>query len=332
MNVINFLSSETYIVLPTKACPKVYLVVTNGKLAKQAFELYNPFSFKAKILKAFARIMFVYLNPLAKTLLPTIKFKCSPFITFLEGKFQKKISSSVYISTVKDKVVLQLQGVDGILGYLKYPVTSDGKERLFNEKKAISILSKINLTPDVVLSDNYNDQPFIVLQYLKGSIGLVGKTDCNYILEKLKKTKKFKLIAHPRVLDFKNKIHLHQLDELDSRLDNIIKKSKHEYLEVYEHGDFAPWNLIKTNTGTIPFDFEYFVESGLENLDEIKYHFQIQTLLNKKNGLELIQILNAKINIKEFHLSLQLFLIKEILNKHELQEDYCFEYSLLKLC
>ena len=51
MEVIDFLSEGTYVVLPTKATPKVLLTINNSKLAKQAFKLYNPFSFKAKFLK-----------------------------------------------------------------------------------------------------------------------------------------------------------------------------------------------------------------------------------------------------------------------------------------
>ena len=60
-----------------------------------------------------------------------------------------------------------------------------------------------------------------------------------------------------------------------------MKLSEVNYLEVYEHGDFAPWNLMVTEKGIIPFDFEYFEEFGLEYLDEIKYHFQIEHFLKR---------------------------------------------------
>jgi hypothetical protein len=103
------------------------------------------------------------------------------------------------------------------------------------------------------------------------------------------------------------------------------------YREVYEHGDFAPWNIIQTNTGLVPFDFEYFEEIGLEYLDELKYHVQIENLLKAKTGLELIDSISAKVNISEFQIMFQIFLIKEILTKTKGNESIGLEESLLQL-
>ena len=51
MNATDFLSSNSYIYLPTSKNPKVALVVDNSALAQNAFKLYNPFSQKAKLFK-----------------------------------------------------------------------------------------------------------------------------------------------------------------------------------------------------------------------------------------------------------------------------------------
>ena len=330
MNATKFLSAETYVVLPTKANPRVFLSISNSEMARLSFELYNPFSKKAKVFKAVTKFICVYCNPLARLVIPTIQFEKSDFIEFLEKNFKKKIVNSLYVATAKDKVVLQLQDDNGVLGYLKFPITSLGEQRLLNELKAIKILSKLCLVPKLLFDNTYYGTPFIVLQNQIGAIGHVNQQEYKTILDKFKKDKSFKLVNHPRVINLKNKLKIYDLDEISNRLNNLISSSKNTYLEVFEHGDFAPWNLIKNENGIIPFDFEYFEECGLEYLDEFKYYFQIENLLNKRIGLELIKTLKSILNIKEFNIILQVFLIKEIVNKHGANESYEFENSLLK--
>ena len=330
MNATDFLSGESCIVLPTKANPRVYLAINSRKTAKQAYMLYNPFSKKAKLLKVVTRFLSVYCNHMAKLLLPTVKVAKSDFISFLEKRLKKEIISSVYIATAKDKVVLQLQDSKDIVGYVKYPISSIGKKRLLNEHKAITTLSKINLVFEVLVYDSYKGTPFIILQNLKGTIGNASQKEYNQILDSLKKEKSFRLNSHPRILDIKNKLKLFELFDIMDTLEILLRFSKLRYLEVFEHGDFAPWNLIRTEKGVIPFDFEYFEEQGLEHMDELKYHFQIENLLHGRKGKALIEVISSNVTIKEFDLIFKIFLIKEIVNKYGVGESYALENTLLK--
>ncbi|MDG1398531.1 MAG: hypothetical protein P8P88_09110, partial [Polaribacter sp.] len=104
---------------------------------------------------------------------------------------------------------------------------------------------------------------------------------------------------------------------------------KDYYSEVYEHGDFAPWNIVKTKNGMAAFDFEYFVENGLEYLDIIKYHFQVGRLLKGKNQNDLYQYVSDKIGISEIREMLSLFLLKEIMNSYQQNKASNFETKML---
>lgn len=332
MRDIDFLSEGTYLVLPTKANPKVLLSINNSASAKRALKLYNPFSFKAKFLKVVVQFFCLYCNPLAKVFLPTVKVSKSDFIFFLEKKLKTStLTSSLYKATIKDKVVLQLQTDNSIIGYVKYPLNNIGIKHLLNEKKAIEILSEKHLVDSFILSDTYNEKPFLVLKELEGEIKKNNKLDIDAILNAYKKPKSFLLKEHPRVKQLREALKIYDLENYLIILDHICETSRELYDEVFEHGDFAPWNIIESENENMPFDFEYFEEQGLEYLDKIKYHFQIEHLLQGKSGLKLIDAVSAKIDAKEFVIIFKVFLIKEIINKKEVKQSTELEESLFKV-
>ena len=184
MKGIKFLSAGTFVVLPTKSNPRVFLSIDNGKVAKLAFNLYNPFSNKAKLLKAVLKFVCLHANPLGKVLAPTIKASKSELISFLEETLDTApLTSSVYIATIKDKVVLQLQADNRVIGYVKYPLNDIGLKHVLNEKRAIDLLSKKQLIDSYLLFDSYNETPFIVLKGLDGKIKKNNNKDINIILD-----------------------------------------------------------------------------------------------------------------------------------------------------
>ena len=332
MNAINFLSSGTYLVLPLPSSPKVYLSIDSGVVSKKSFELYNPFSFKAKLLKQVAKLLCIHLNFLAKRILPTFTAQQSDFIIFLENKISKKIKVSAYLATANDKIVLQIICENKIYGYLKFPISQEGIHRVLNEKKAIEIFANKNLIAPILMDGEYNKSPFIILENIAGEISDINNNDYKKVLVSFQKTNTFLLYKHPRIIQLENKCKNLKLNNLQKKLGHICEKSTTTYKEVLEHGDFAPWNLIKTKErGLIAFDFEYFHDNGLEFLDELKYHYQVENLLKKKKGEDLLLSLKNKLDIIEFEFIFSVFLIKEICNKEELAEDYSQEEFLLNL-
>lgn len=331
MDATKFLSSGKYLVLPSKHQPKVYLSFEENRFLKNAFKLYNPFSNKAKIFKLSIALATKYLYTLSSFFLPILKIEQSPFSKYLNSTLNKHIVISLYISTANDKFVLQLQDVQSnIYGYLKYPISEIGKQRILNEKYAIKILSDCNVIPKLLYDGRYEDNPFIILKDMEGSIKQMPNKTYKKVLNLFYKEKEYLLFEHPRVKDLQSKLKILDLTKYNELLSKAILKSNKKYKEVYEHGDFAPWNIIQMSDKIIPIDFEYFVENGLEYLDEIKYHFQINHLLLKKNGFKLINAIASKVNILEFIIIFQIFLIKEIINKHESSKSYDFENLLLK--
>lgn len=330
----NFKSSNSYLFLPTKRHPKVALAIDTKKISKNSFMLYNPFSFKAKVLKNIA-----YLITLLK-LSFFIKREITPssFILFLEEKLDMKLISSLYFATEKDKVVLQLQTENSkvknskIIGYIKYPLTLDGKKRLENEKRAIDILFNYGIVDNYILFDTFNHQPFLFFSPLEGNITMPSSNKKIYtLLETLKRDKEYILEKHPRIITLKKDLKKYDLDEYLTLLQKIIYLSKNSYTLVYEHGDFTPWNIMCLKNGEYKlFDFEYFIEDGIEYFDLIKYFYQIGKLLKQMDPSEIIAFIYSKIKISEKELVLQLFLLKEILKQKKEKKNCDYEIKTLK--
>jgi len=330
MNDISFFSNSRYLFLPTKKDPKVMLAIDSTEVASNSFKLYNPFSKKAQFLKQVFYFISKYFHPFV--LKYTVSYDNSEFITFLENKLDQNIISSIYNATAKDKVVLQLQSKNAsVLGYVKYPLNEAGEQHLLNEKKAIEILSSIELLDNYLLFESFNRKPFLFLKELKGDIGTVEDKNVYKIVEKFKRNEKFFLCDHPRILQIESYLLEFNMTEYMKILQKCKSKSSLEYSLCYEHGDFAPWNIVKVEDSYIPFDFEYFEENGLEYFDLIKYFYQVGRLLEAKEGEELISYVVAKIEIEEAYLLFQIFLLKEIMRMHKENEIFDFEIKILDL-
>ena len=240
-------------------------------------------------------------------------------VSYLEKLLENDLHVSLYYATARDKIVMQLQTQNTqVVGYVKYPLNEYGVQRISNEIKAIEILSSKNILKSYMLKDSYENRPFVILYELNGIIDIVADDVIKTLAQKLQREKSYRLENHPRILSLKESLYsLNMFNEL-SALKMICKNSLAEYALVYEHGDFAPWNIVKVGDEYIPFDFEYFVEDGLEYFDLIKYYYQIGSLLESKNGDTLKNYVCSKIDMSEIAYIYDLYLIKEeLLNNLE---------------
>lgn len=331
MKGIDFFSSGKYLYLPSKFDPKVILAVNDPITARNSFKLYNPFSKKAKLLKRISSFLVLNTNRISERIFSISNESKSDFIQYLEDKLKITIRTSLYFSTAKDKVVLQLQSDFEIVGYLKFPMNEKGVKRLLNEKKAIEILSKKNIVDSPILFDYYKSQPYLLLKELKGEINELTIGELKSLLGKLKKNQTFRLFEHPRVKQLITDLDEIGFQEYKVMLNEVCIASKKKYLHVYEHGDFTPWNIIKSSNDYVPFDMEYFEENGLEYMDLIKYFYQVGRLLRNYSKIKLFKFICRKIKIDEIDLLIKLFLIKEILQKKIEKESYQFEKEMLKI-
>ena len=324
-----FFSGGNYLYLPTINNPKVILAVGDKNMVQNSFNLYNPFSVKAKLLKRFFKFLFINDFEFSKKFGNYKRQQKSEFIQYLETKLATKLISSVYIATSKDTVVLQLQSAKQIVGYLKYPLNKTGVKHLLNEKKAIEILSQNNIVVPYLLFDKYKEKQFLILKKVEGKIANVKNKDLKFLLNKLKKSKYFTLKKHPRIIKLKRQLENKNLLKLSNLLDSIVNASWKSYCEVYEHGDFAPWNIFQSNNGCVPFDFEYFEDKGLEYMDIINYYFQTGKLLHKYSFKNLLDFICAKAKLSKNKSLIQIFLINEILTCNQEHRPYEFESKFL---
>jgi hypothetical protein len=325
-------TENKYLLLPTKKNPKVALNIRNRKAAINAFKLYNPFSIKAKLLKYFFFFL-TYLSPFyVKKIFSKVIDDKNALIRHMVNELQEDVIPSFYYATNKDKVVLQLQTLEGdIVGYLKYPINEIGLLHIENEEKAIQILSDKKIVHNYLLQGEFHGTPFILLSPLEGHIGLIERQSLEQLVLKFRKDGLFLLGKHPRIKTLEQNLKSVNLTEYVQILASTIQESTTQYACVYEHGDFAPWNIVNAGGQLIPFDFEFFVNEGLEHLDMIKYYFQVGTLLQNKSGKELISFVHFNIHIDEFFCLFKIFLIKEIYNKTIHNEGYEFELDLLSI-
>jgi len=327
-NINNFFSENEYIFIPSTSNPKVILAIDNKEIKNNSFKLYNPFSYKAKIYKFFLKNLYNF-SIISNAF--KVSHTDSPFINYLNRQFNEKFISSIYKSTEEDKVVIQLQTSRQIFAYIKFPLNETGCKRILNEKKAINALSKLNIVEHYLAFDYFEKNPFLVLKPLDGVYSLYNKESILSLLEKLKSNEETNLLDHPRTIEIAEILKKDKI--LYKRFYRAISRSRNSYKIVYEHGDFAPWNIIKSKRDNrlILFDFEYFVEKGLEWLDFIKYYYQIGRLLKNYNMIKIINYVYAHFDIKEKDILFQFFLYKEIADKMRENKTCEFEINLLKM-
>ena len=330
MNINDFSSANRYIILPSKSRPRVYLPIDTKSISDNAFCLYQPFSLKGKMVKSFARIIFHNFNALAKRIFPTYSLTKSEFLSVLEDELKVPLKSAMYLATDKNKMVLQLQTGNDILGYLKYALNTQGVRQIKTEINALRLLAKDKIVPSPLLTGEFEGRPYILSPNLQGQIKILSKEKYDTVLNRMKREHKFALDQHPRILSLLHRLRDQGLAVHAARLENLCSLSKHNYFEVFEHGDFAPWNLVDHWNEIIPFDLENFVEHGIEHFDEIKYHFQINHLLRHKKGKKLISAIRNKMPIQEFDIIFQAYLIKEISENYDIGKPYQLEAELLE--
>ena len=332
---MNFSTNNDYIYLPSKKNPKVALAIDNASLTRNSFKLYNPFSKKAKILKFIVKFSVLYCNSLFKFFFSSKVNIHSDFIIELEKKIGQSLNVSIYFSTDKNKVVLQLQSKESlIIGYLKLAINNVGNNHIKNEVFAAKFLSCKEIIDSnyLLLEGVYEGWNYCLLKELKGVIGVVSDENIKLIINTIETKDAFVLSEHPRVLDIREKLELYGFENLLLLLNKSIVKINKSFKVVYEHGDFVDWNIIETYNGNYCiFDLEYFNKNGLEYMDLFKIYYHRGSLIEKKTGIKLINFMQLNIKSIFFKELFIIFLLKEITIKCEEKLNFRIEKNILSL-
>jgi hypothetical protein len=312
--IFSFLQKGTYLAFPSRKNPKLLICSNSEKEIISSMGLYNPQVLRGKLLKflyffvilhfKFARRFFVIYNLSSKGVI----------IDSLERKFKKKLSTAVYISTEKDKYVIKLFNNNKTYAYLKIPINTIGVSRINNETLALKTLQKFNAINFYLDSDFYNNKPYLILKPLTTINKVLTNIELLDILDRYKKNIKHNIKNHPRVLQLLFDLSESKYSKFHLQISELVNNCTDSFEEVYEHGDFALWNIGETNNNQLTaFDFEYFIFRGIENFDLIKYHFLHFYLIKKYKGLKLYNSVKSSVDIDNFNVLFLLFIIKELL-------------------
>lgn len=329
----DFYSEGSYLNFP-KTKKKVSLFVNSYAFFSTSIKLYQPFSRRAILFKK-GLIILAKTVPSILKLISNKKEK-GGFIIWIERQLGKKLFSSIYYPTIFDKLVIQLTTEEeSILGYVKIGLNKKGNAKILREKQAIEILlTNTNLLLDNYLIEEgvYKKNEFIIVKEIEGISKELTELEISTILNRLKKSQEFVLKEHPGFIKLYHNSVKSNIKELKEFLEIVRNISKVKYKLVYEHGDFAPWNIIEDNEGNIKlFDLEYFIKDGIEYLDKFNYYYQTEKLLKKLETNELITSLKTKIKIREFDIIFGTFLVNKILYKVKEDSPFNNEIELLKI-
>lgn len=244
-----------------------------------SFEFFKPHSIKAKLVKYLA-INFPIFNITYK--------KKSLFINYLENKLNAKFISSIYFSSCKQKVVIQLQKNEIIFAYVKYALNEKGNQKIKNEQIALESLSS-EAIPKLIDKGSFNGFRFIVTKniFSDDNYKNIKCLNLNFLLKKFKRrdASSFLLRDHPRIINIKNNLKKYYLPKYEFYFNKIISADKKKYKVIAEHGDFTPWNIIN-NYYLV--DFEEYTKDGLDGMDICHYFFVEQLYIKKMSVKDIV--------------------------------------------
>lgn len=268
------------------------------KNIKTAFELYQPSSFKGKLLKNF----FPYLKDLSivrsklkiKEVLNPLSSEIYPIFEKIFGVTRPDISIFLGTPSVHQKTTIQIFKGNHILGYAKISEKKDIVDLFQKENELLSDLSSLGLKniPKPLFLDQTKEGASLFIQDTTKTTS--SKSPAEWTVHH----ENFINDLHKKSL---TKINFRQSDlflSLEYLKDNLyrlpaemplalLKKTVNDILEEYScedvvfsvyHADFTPWNMFFNDEGLYVFDWEYssrFYPYGLD-----KYHFHIQQWIN----------------------------------------------------
>ena len=305
MNVENRLSSGSYVLLPTRKYPKVFL---NRSSFGNAMKLYNPFSLKGKVLKAIATF-FPWFN--------LMYVEGSDFSNFVDNLLGFNATLSLYLATDSKKLVYQICKEDSIYGVLKISTSSDFNELVDTEIGALKFLGKETdvSVPHLMLEGDFQGCRFFISEYIEGCIGHVSDEEAFAIAKQLALG-----ISVPLIETAIYKSVSDVLSENDSARELLERLPKDSIVNIaLVHGDFTPWNIINAKEFVL-FDLERFDFAGLEQFDLITFFFQSGRFLYHLDGIELVDFVVDKIG-KAFRFEVFVLFLFQYLILEEFSED-----------
>lgn len=316
-NKINQEAGKEYIILNHR--DKVWIMPEDS--LKMAMDMYQPSTFKGKILKC---MIFVFRSNnliLQKLGCEKAGLECNDSIKrYIETAVGNK---NLYIATYmgdtssrqNNKATLQVYDEAGLICYAKVTEDEDVAKTFEREIGNLKYLKdrNINNIPEV-LGNEEIDGLKIFLQSTKKlpneTVQLdFGKVQLDFLKDIADKTKIkmsyqetdfFQSIQYLKehIEDFGQE-QQHILKNAMDVIENVLTEKECEY--AFFHGDYTPWNVYYVNKKIYAFDFEYCKKTMPCYMDAFHYLTQL-SVLGKQNGAEKTMKLyeNYREQLKEY--------------------------------
>lgn len=173
------------------------------------------------------------------------------------------------------KVTVQLWEGRSVIGYLKYAETPAAKVRLEQEHAVLTRLpADVGQRP--IKYGPFDEGQALVTTPVQGHplpARLPLRSDLRAYLGKLYQGSTWPLELHPWVVRFRERFET-GVEPL------FVPLSGRSWPVVFQHGDLAPWNVLRRANGTLTaIDWEYGDAQGFPHLDAAHYMLQVAALM-----------------------------------------------------
>jgi hypothetical protein len=287
-----FPPGERVMVLPNRRNPRLYLPSRDPLQRWEQSSFYPATRLRAKLYRLSVRLR------AATKLAPVLRVRSSdwPLDEFVEDAIPQPCSAIVLVGARHPARHLTAQLRDGkgrVLGYLKYAETGASRRRLRQEWVMLSNLPE-GIAPEPVKFGPLGNGEAILAKALSGKpppATLPPPEAVIGLIESLPASSPMSLETHPWVRRMRDG----GMPELDTLLEPLADKA---WPLTVHHGDFAPWNLLRTSDGTLRvIDWEYGVLEGFPYLDLAYYVLQTSALIYRRAPLSAARYSSAYLSL-----------------------------------
>ena len=199
---------------------------------------------------------------------------------FVQDCIAADISSGVVLIGAPgpaQKLVVQFWGDGKVLGYMKYGKTSTARSRIEREYAVLS-----------GLAPNLGPRPLKFAQFADGVAMIMSPICGKQLPASLSSAFSAKGLLDRMTLGVENSVHEHPwINRLSERYGNVSLPwldalSGRTWPVVFQHGDFAPWNIFQDKSGILrAIDWEYGDLEGFPYIDRSFFVLQVGRLMNR---------------------------------------------------
>jgi hypothetical protein len=259
------------VALPNWKHPKVFVNAANRNSIWQNSDIYPAYKPAARAAKHLIRL-FATISGLS----PRVTSSDWDFRSFIEHYLQGAIPCALMLGTPgkTQKHILRLRTNQGATVYMKYGATEQATKRIIQETQVLKKLPA-ELGPLVVGCASVIGGEALLVSALTGETAPRMRTPSPSVisyLAQLPRGDQFPAIQHPWLTRLTAPVHRKTvwMEALMSQAWPIVPM----------HGDFAPWNLVQSEDGSIrAFDWEYGTSEGLPGIDLAFFILQTQALI-----------------------------------------------------